>query len=315
MSSSSTFSTTTPSKILSFLTCLTLLGSALAAYVGLFSTQPVLAETEFSTVYSETIRLYGSGLYHYDWDFRAAIFKGTDAVTLFVIVPLGLLTLLWYQRRPFIAGLVLTGLLAMLFYNAASLAFGVHYNKLFLLYLSYFSLSFFAFFLSMQRAYAQLVSLRRTPEGMLEIVLPHKRLIIGFLLFSSLSPLVWLVEHIQVALSQGIPESVAHYTTEITTVLDAGLIFPTIVLAAYWLWRSKAQGYLLTTMLLTLLVCIGLVVVGQSVMQWREGMRLTGYQAVLFVSPFILLSALGCVALRAVLQAIHRATLSSESMV
>lgn len=308
---SQTTSFITPSSTLSLLTCLTLLCSALVAYMGLFSTQPILTETQFTTVYGETITLYGSGLYQHDWDFLAAILKGTDAVMLFIIAPLTLLTLWWYQRQPFMAALLLIGLLATLFYNAASLAFGTHYNQLFLLYLLYFSLSSFTFLLSMQLAHGYLLSLQQLREGLLE--LPHKRLIIGFLLFSALSPLVWLVEHIQVALSQGIPESVAHYTTSVTTLLDAGLIFPTVVLAAYWLWRNKVQGYLLTTMLLTLLVCIGLIVVGQSVMQWREGIRLTSYQALLFVLPFIFLSALGVAALRTVLATIRCAASQVDS--
>lgn len=281
------------------LAALTLVCATVAASFGWYDTSAELSSNKFVTVYGQSIELYNKGLYSYDWDFRAAILRGSDAVMLFFLLPAMLVCLFYFCWRPLPSILLLTGFLAVLCYNAASLAFGVHYNKIFLLYLLFFSLSFFTLLMALWQSYQHLKNL--------QISLSSRRWVAVFLAIASLSPLVWLIEHIDVAISGNFPKSVAHYTTDVTTLLDVGLILPCVLLASYWLWHQQTLGYLLGSVLLTVLACIGVVVAGQSLMQWSEGISLAGSEIWLFVMPFLLLSVLASLALVVILQAVAQA--------
>src|SRR5688572_16685346 len=127
-----------------WLVSLVALVAAIAAGAGLFW-QDGGSPFSFTTLHGESVRINGSGLYRYDTAFKAPILKGTDAVTLLLCIPLLVVSTMRYRRESLRGALLLTGVLAYFLYNAASLAFGVAYNDLALLYMAYFSASLFAF--------------------------------------------------------------------------------------------------------------------------------------------------------------------------
>jgi hypothetical protein len=96
-------------------------------------------------VYGDTIEISGEGLYATESVFKAPINKGTDAVILFIVIPLFILTLVFYNRDKLKVRLLHLGLLTCLLYYSASIAFGVSYNILFLVYILLFSASLFTF--------------------------------------------------------------------------------------------------------------------------------------------------------------------------
>jgi len=106
-----------------------------------------------TTVRGETVELYGRGLYRDDSVFKGAGFRGTDAVTLVLAIPLLVITTLLYRRGSLGGGLLLTGTLGFFLYNYASLALGAAYNNLFLVYVALFGASLFAFVLAFRRTY------------------------------------------------------------------------------------------------------------------------------------------------------------------
>jgi hypothetical protein len=267
-----------PLFILSLLTALL----ALAAAGGLF--WPRAGEPfRFTTLRGGEIEIYGRGLYTYDWAFRAPILRGTDGVMLFIGVPL-LLTVLWAARRGGPRSrLLLTSLLGVTLYNAASVAFGVAFNPFFPVYLAYFSASLFAFVLAFSTVdlggLAAATSLR----------LPHRGIAL-FVILASLSPGVWLFELLP-ALAQGeAPASIASYTTDVTALLDLGIILPAGILGGVLLWRRRPLGMLLSCVLLTLLTLTGLIVAGQTAMMALEGNVPSAGETALCVVPFLLLS-------------------------
>ncbi|HPH94580.1 MAG TPA: TIGR02452 family protein [Anaerolineaceae bacterium] len=127
-----------------FLTILIAALAALYAGVGLFS-QGGPGPGSFTTQHGQEITLYGRGLYASDSAFKALIFRGTDAVTLFLAVPALLAAAFLDQRGGLRARLFLTGMLAYFLYNSASLALGAAYNPFLLVYIACTSLSLFAF--------------------------------------------------------------------------------------------------------------------------------------------------------------------------
>ena len=73
--------------ILNWLVPIVAVLALISAGAGLFW-QDGGAPLAFATVHGETVQLDGQGLYSFDWDFKAPIQRGTDAVTLFLCLPL-----------------------------------------------------------------------------------------------------------------------------------------------------------------------------------------------------------------------------------
>ncbi|RPI26510.1 MAG: hypothetical protein EHM70_18955 [Chloroflexota bacterium] len=256
--------------------------AAISSSTGLFW-QSEGSPFAFTTLHGQTVQMYGQGLYRFDTFFKAPIFLGTDAIMLFMGVPLLLLSIFLYRGGSLRGGLLLVGLLTCFLYYSASMAFGAAYNRLFLLYVATFSASFFAFVLALTS-----IDLESLP-GRISPRMPHRGIAV-FMFVAALSPLVWLVEAINALITGVVPAGLASYTTDITTVIDVGLIVPASILAGVLVLRRSAFGYPLAALLLTLLSLIGMVVVGQTVAQTMTGVELTGLEFALYVIPFVTLS-------------------------
>ena len=53
--------------------------------------------------------------------------------------------------------------------------------------------------------------------------------------------------HVNVLLNGGVPDGLASYTTDITAVLDIGVILPTVVLAGVLMLKRKPFGIILSS--------------------------------------------------------------------
>ena len=272
------------------LTILTLLIAILVtAYtsIGLFS-KGGPGSFNFTTLHGQTVEIYGQGIYQNDASFRAPIFRGTDAVVLFVCVPVLLIALAWYRRGSLRGGLLLTSMLAFFLYNSASMAFGAAYNSILLLYIISFSLSFFATILAFMNIDLGTLAARTSPK------LPRIWIAV-FLFIAGLSLLVWLMDIVVALLSGTVPFTLGPYTTEATYVIDLGIILPTAYLAGILVLRRSPLGTLLASILITVNVTIGLVVAAQSIMQALDGIFLTPAQYAAYVAPFVTLSLIAIV--------------------
>jgi len=272
-------------KISNPLTFLSLLIAVLAAAyagIGLFSTGGD-GPFEFTNLHGQTVEIYGQGIYRNDAAFRAPIFRGTDAVMLFVCVPVLLLAIAWYRRGSLRGGLLLTSMLAFFLYNSASLGFGAAYNNILLLYIASFSLSLFALVIAFQCIDLDDLAARTSPK------LPRVW-VAAFLCLAGLSLMIWLVDIVAALASNGVPPNLGPYSTESTYVLDLGIILPTAYLAAVLVLRRSPWGTLLASILITVNITIGLVVASQSIMQALDGILLTPGQYAAYVAPFVTLS-------------------------
>src|SRR5512135_695640 len=101
----------------------------------------------FSTLYGQTVQIYGQGLYHRDTVFSAGASQGGDVIALLVALPLLIISLMLYRCSSLRGAFLLASALAYYLYYSASLALVVAYNSLYLLYLALFSASFFGFVL------------------------------------------------------------------------------------------------------------------------------------------------------------------------
>ncbi|WKZ40380.1 MAG: hypothetical protein QY328_19145 [Anaerolineales bacterium] len=234
------------------------------AGVGLFS-QGGDGAFQFRTVYGDMVEVYGQGVYRHDSSFVAALFKGTDAVTLFAGIPL-LLTGYWLYRRDSLrGGIFLIGMLLYFLYLGVTYTFSAIFNSLFLVYTALFSASLFAVILALTSFDTQNLASKVT-SGM-----PRRGIAI-FMFVAGLGTLMlWISELIGPLMTGQAPANLGPYTTMFTHGFDSAVITPACVITGVYLLKRKPFGYLLAAPLLILCTLIGVVVIGQTISQTLAG--------------------------------------------
>jgi hypothetical protein len=219
----------------------------------------------FTTLRGQTVQMDGRGLYRNDTLFSAGTFRGTDAVTLVITVPLLVIAFVIYRRGTLLGRLMLVSVLSWFLYNGASMSLGAAYNSLFLAYIVLFSASLFAFMMVFSSIDLPTLAACLSPNT------PRLGLVI-FLFIAGLAPLgLWLSDVIGSLVQGKAPELLATYTTPVTYTIDLGVIVPVVFIAGVLVLRRSSLGYLLALIMLVLLAMTGLAVIGQTVAQINTG--------------------------------------------
>jgi hypothetical protein len=256
----------------------------MAAAVGLFY-QDGGRPFPFTTLHNQTIQMYGSGLYRYDTLFSAAGFKGADVITLFVSLPLLVVSFLLYRRDSLRGRLLLASILTYFLYIGASMTFSAAFNSLFLVYVALFSASLFAFITALTMVDMQTLADRVSPR------LPHFSLA-AFMFVAGLGTLfLWLSELIGPLMTGQAPELLGPYTTMYTHGFDSAVITPAAVLIGVCLLRRKPLGYLLTAPLLILCILNGAVVIAATISQTLAGITFPMGVYIGMVGSWVLMGA------------------------
>lgn len=220
----------------------------------------------FTSLRGHEVEMFGRGLYQYDTLLVGAALRGTDAVTLFISLPL-LVLFFWKARRGSQnAALALLGVLFYFLYKGASLTFSAAFNPLFLVYTALFSAGLFAVIIAMTTFDLAALAKRVRHE------FPHRGAAIFLLIAGFGTLLIWLSEVIPSILAGGAPEIMGTYTTLFTHGFDSAVITPAAVIAGVCLLRRNPLGYLLAAPILILCTLIGAVVIGQTVVQTLVGL-------------------------------------------
>jgi hypothetical protein len=273
------------SKTLLILSILVALCTFIQAGAGLF--WPVEGSPfSFNNLRGQAIQMSGRGMYQNDPLFDAPIQRGTDAVMLFFYIPLLVVALILYRRGSLGGQLLLIGILAIFLYRAASVAFGVSYNQLFLVYLAQFSTSLFAFVLAVATFDLRIIAARITPAA------PRTGFAILLFITSIGLLFAWLPE-ILIGLPQGWNAGLRSYTTMVTDLLDLGIIVPALILTSVLLLRRAPMGYLLASVLTIMLVLIAIVLTAQTIFQLSAGIQLGMGEFIGKGGSFMLLGLIG----------------------
>ncbi len=270
--------------------------AAIAAAVGLFS-RGGTGPFPFTTLRGEVVEIYGRGLYRNDTVFVGALNRGTDAVTLFLAVPLLVLAIVWSRHGSLRGRLLLTGTLAYSFYVYGSLALGTAaYNDLYLVYLALFSGSLFALILACRAIDLADLDGRLTPRA------PSRGLAVFLLASGALTAGVWLGMTLLPAIVRGEAALLLDgYTTFVTYTLDLGIIAPACGLAAVLLRRRAPSGYALAAALLGILALLGPAFAAQTISQLAAGVTYSpgeiigpigGFGAISLIADWLLLRLL-----------------------
>lgn len=218
---------------------------------------------DFINQYGHTVKIFGYGIYANDSYFKAPISIGTDFCILFVLVPLFLHTYLQYQKRAdMVSEMKLISVYAVAFYYAASIAFGVTYNQIFLVYVLLFTSSLFGMF-----SHTRNIQVRQT--------ITVTRGLGVFLVIAGVALIVaWLPDIVSAMIKGETLSLIGVYTTEITYVFDMGIISPMCFVCLYLLKKNDGLGVVLLAVLLKLCIIVGIMVIPQTICQMISGVEL-----------------------------------------
>lgn len=255
-----------------------------AAGMGLFYQLPG-EPYPFTSHRGEAVMINGHGLYYYDTVSSAAQQQGNDVITLFVALPL-LVVSTWMALRSSLRGhLLLTGTIGFFLYTYLSMCMLTAFNALFLVYVAIFGLSLYAFILCMMSFDLESLPRRfsgRLPRGWIAALL----FVIGAFLTVS-----WLGRIIP-PLVQNTPPMLDNGITMVIQAMDLSLIVPLAILSGILLLRRSAWGYLLTSVFVLKAITLGLAVSAMVVNMAMAGAP----DSAVIVIPFLIITALNLAA-------------------
>lgn len=224
--------------------------------------------TAFVSLWNESVRLDGQGLYRRDSYSGAVQERAQDLVTLVFALPL-LGLALWLSRKGGISSrLLLGGALGYFLYCYGMMALGTAYNEFFLLYVAILALSLPAFCLAL--ASVDIEALARLAQDRYPRKLAASFcLLVGFFLAFN-----WLGGVVLPSLATGrVPKGLDSYSTLFVQAMDLGILVPAALLSGLWLFRRDPRGYLLGSVLIVKGAAEGLAVAAMGLSMLKAGIR------------------------------------------
>ncbi|MEW6406568.1 MAG: hypothetical protein AB1649_32705 [Chloroflexota bacterium] len=249
-------------------------------------------ESEFLTLRGETVTIQGHGLYQYETVSIAAQAIAQDVVTLLIGIPLLVISMILFKKGSLQGKLLLSGTLAYFLYTYASFAFGAAYNILFLVYVSLFSLSLFAFIFVLME-----IDVPTLPKHF-SSGLPRRTIAIFLFIVGGFLLLAWLGRIVPALLANQPPLGLESYTTLIIQALDLGLVMPIAFLSGILLWKKSAWGYLLSSIVLIKGVTLALAVSAMAINMILAGVQVSIGELIMFPSIAIISGGMTVVLLR-----------------
>jgi len=195
--------------------------------------------------------LFIPNLYH-DNEFVQTAWYGNDWVTLLIVVPSLIASMLLSKNGSLKAPLIWMGLLGYLFYCYAFYLFGAVFNNFFLIYGAIFSISFFALIIGLSSLTVQNIV---CTSKIIRWVSAYLLLIAIMLCVIEVPPCISFITESKM------PDIVTktNLHTSIVYALDLSLIVPSMFIAAILLWKNKSWGIVLSVMMLVKAFTYGLV--------------------------------------------------------
>lgn len=239
-----------------------------------------------TNLYGDNVKIFGNGIYAHDSFLKALGNIGSDFTILFLVVPMMAIALIReIKKRTIKSKLFLASVMATVLYYAASIVFGVTYNSLHLIYIALFSGSLFALIILIKSI--NTVELRKMQKW----IIPSRGLNV-FLIISGVALFVaWLPDIITSLMSGKSLALIEIYTTEITYVLDMGIISPMIFICLFLLKKKDGLGDILLTMILKMCGIIGVMISVATLFQTLGGIEIPVPALITKIGIFIVLAA------------------------
>ena len=223
----------------------------------------------------EQVMINARGLYYWDTLSSAAKTQANDLVTIVLGLPL-LAISFWLASKGSLRGrMILAGTLGFILYTYMSMCFGAAYNSLFLVYVALFSLSLYAFILSMMSFDLKTLTAHFSEK------LP-RRWISGLLFFAAaFLAFAWL-GRIAATFSPGTIPALENTTSMFIQAIDLGLIVQLCLLSGILLLRRRPWGYLLASVGMLKFLTMGTAVSVMGLNMARVGVPVSAVELIIF---------------------------------
>ncbi len=225
--------------ILTVLVICIAIAATIASSTGIFSKGGPGA-FEFTSIHGKVVKIYGKGIYQNMSAEVAPQGIAQDYITLFIAVPLLLISLYFTNKGSLKGWFLLCGVLGYLLVTYLFYLAMATYNALYLLYVFLLGSCFYSLSIS-------LISIKIEALPAAFQTTAPTRFSGGFLVFNSFAiALLWLSIVIPPLLDGSIyPVALEHYTTLIVQGFDLGLLLPLSAISGVLLIQKKAWGFLL----------------------------------------------------------------------
>jgi len=189
------------------------------------------------------------GTYSRDSDSMAAQGAGQDLVDLFLVLPLLVISFRSASKGNRKGTLIYGGVLAYLMYSFVIYAFGIHFNRLFLLYCASLGLSLYTFILFMGAV--NKAGLEGWYQGAPRIPIAGFILLVALIFY-----VLWLKSLLPAILNGTIPVDLVENQLLVNPVhvIDLSFALPALIIGAVLLWRRHPMGYLIASLALVFMV-------------------------------------------------------------
>jgi hypothetical protein len=246
-----------------------------AAGMGLFYQNPG-EPYAFMSLRGEEVLINAYGLYYYDTVSSAAQMQANDLTTLVLGLPLLAISTVLACRGSLRGRLLMTGTLGFFLYTYMSMCFATAFNQLFLVYITLYGLSLFAFILAMMSF--DLASL----PAQFSARLPRRSIAALLITAGVFLMVAWIGGRIAPPLLQGTIPALENVTTMVIQVMDLALILPLVVLSGILLLQRKPWGYLLASVAVMKMLTMGFAVTGMALNMAANGVPESPVIAIIF---------------------------------
>lgn len=267
-------------KQIKLMVLLIALASIIAASYGILSKEGG-GNYEIKSVRGEQISIYGKGLYQHMSSNVAIQGIAQDYITLFIGVPLLVISLLLSRKNSLRGLFLLAGtlgyfLVTYLFY----LTMGM-YNQMFLVYAFLLGTTFFAFILIVLEFNLDEIKSKFKSEKLL------RNAGLFLIINASLVGLLWLGVVLPPIFDGTIyPKELQHYTTLIVQGFDLGLLLPMAFVVGILTFRKNRFGFLFTPIYMIFLSLLMTALVSKILFMAVAGQNVI---PVIFIMPTIAL--------------------------
>jgi hypothetical protein len=217
--------------------------------------------------------------YERDAPSMAAQVAGQDLVDLVFIVPLLVFSLIFMLRNSRIATFIFGGTVFYILYSFCMYAFGVHFNKFFLLYCMILGSSLYLFIIvilelakmDVQNWFGKKVPIRLTG--------------VYLLLISAFFYILWFKDIVPAVVKNTIPKNVSEYNLLVNPVhvLDISIALPGLIMTAVLLMKKRKLGYILAPVLLVFVIILAVALAGMAMMTKARGITEDMSIAIIFI--------------------------------
>lgn len=218
-------------------------------------------EFDFKTVYGDTVKLYGSGIYHYHTTKQVYQAVPHDMVNAFLAIPALIISFMIARKGVLKARLFFMGVTLYILFTYTIYTFFAMYNRLYIVYVAIMGLAFYTLILSLKQTDKIKV------KALFKDNYPNK-LVGGFMVTAaSLMTLFWLKTILPTLLFNEFPtENLGQSTTLVPYAIDLAFVLPLAFTMGIKLYRKKAEGYIFGTVLPAFLVFMMAAVFSKGLM-------------------------------------------------